>query len=185
MSNIRSRANVYIGLLKILFFLIFLIITNLALSAQEQESMTTRVLEDGTTITHTFNKSREIIREDIILKSGRHKTTYFDAEGKPKYGVVMTGTGSFGLMYYDQEKAPLFKFYDYGNNDTIIQFYSADFEQIGRIRMAIFDGERKIIFEEEKWYFDKGLVFIILSCLLGMIFGLFAGILISRRYHTE
>ena len=185
MSNIQCQKYSYIYLLKILLFLIFLIVSNPDLSSQEQQHRTTRVLNDGTTIIHTYDESHRLYQEDIILKSGRHKTTYFDAEEKPKYGVVMTGTGSFGLMYYDQTISPLFKFWDYGNNDTIIQFFSSNSEPMRIIRMSTFKGERKIKWEDEKWHFNIGLVIIILSSLLGMIVAFFTGILIGRRSHAK
>jgi hypothetical protein len=106
-------------------------------------------MSDGTTIIHAYDESGRLVQEDLILKSGRHKTTYFDSEEKPKYGVVTTGTGSFGLMYYDKMKSPLFKFWDYGNNDTIIQFYSINLEPIGKIRILLSGGERKVFWEDE------------------------------------
>ena len=180
----RRRVRRAIGS-KLFVFLLVLTTIGPGVRAQEEGSRTRRVLDDGTTIIHTFDESHVLIREDIILRSGRHKATYFDAEGNPRYGVVTTGTGAFGLMYYDQADAPLFKFWDYGNNDTIIQLYSTDLEPIGRVRLAVSGGDRTAVWETEERRFVARVLFPAIVCVCGILLGLFFGVRIGRRAHTE
>lgn len=182
MSKILYQNTPYSYLLKILFFLIFLLITNAVLNSQEQIKKKTQTLNDGTTIIKLYNETNNLAQEDIILRSGRHKTTYFDDKGKPKYGVIRTGTGSFGLMYYNQEKAPLFKFWDYSENDKIIQFYSSNFEPMEKIVLLTSNGERRIVLENKKQSSCRIGLYLFLAGLLGLILGFFSFFLIGRKY---
>ncbi len=175
----------HIYAMKCLFLSFFLFFTSLHLYSSEQQQRTTRVMSDGTTIIHTYDELGKLCQEDLILKSGRHKTTFLDAEEKPKYGVVTTGTGSFGLMYYDKMKSPLFKFWDHGNDDTIIQFYSVNMEPIGKIRMSLSNGERRINWEDEKRQNYIGLAIALSSALIVAIVSFLAGVFISRRCRAK
>lgn len=169
---------------KILFILLFLIIPGPGAASLEINTRMTRVLEDGTTIIQSFDEGNRLTREEIVLRSGRHKTTYFDAEGRPQWGVVFTGTGSFGLMYYDQASAPLFKFFDHGNNDTVMDFFSVDNRKIESVRIVTSNGERRIIREESLPWGERTKFFIV-SSLGGMIVGIIIGLMWGRRHYTE
>ncbi len=61
--------------------LVLLIVVFAGLDAQEQVS--TRILDDGTTITRTYDPAGTIRTETIVLRSGRFKTTYFHNDGTP------------------------------------------------------------------------------------------------------
>lgn len=144
------------------------------LNAQEQVS--TRILDDGTTVTRTYDPIGTIRTETIVLPSGRYTTSFFRDDGTPRYGVVDTGTGSFGLMYYDQaDEPPLFKFWDHGDNDRVIRFYSRDktsLRQIAEIRLPEIDGERRVI-GDESFRGGRSAAPLIVSFLAGII-GCFA-----------
>ncbi|MBI9109183.1 MAG: hypothetical protein JEZ04_20730 [Spirochaetales bacterium] len=140
LNSIRNRYNV----LMVSFFLILFF----SIAIDEAIAEDIQILEDGTTIIHTYDDLQKMIKEEIILRSGRHKTTFFDSEEKPKYGVVYTGTGAFGLMYYDKSEAPLFKFFDYGNNDRQLYFLSNDFDKIGTVQFQSENNERSILIQK-------------------------------------
>ncbi len=166
---------------RIFLIIAFVFIINYPLHGEENEYTTTKVLGDGTTITHRYNEFDEIIREDIVLYSGRHKATFFD-EGQPKYGVVTTGTGSFGLMYYDRKGgAPLFKFWEYADKETMIQFYSTNLTPIGSIRLDTVEGERVVRWEGEETPPEKPFGFMLLFSISGLALGFLLGFFIFRR----
>ncbi len=137
------------------------------------------VLEDGTTIINTYNNIGKHIKEEIILRNGRHKTTFFDLDEQPKYGVLYTGSGAFGLMYYDQSMAPLFKFYDYGNDDIEIYFLSKDFEKIDTIKLYTENGKRKIDIKKDE-AIDNKIKNNTIYTLRDIIIGIFIGIILSK-----
>ena len=117
------------------------------------EEIETKIItnnNNGATIIHTYGQTGKLLKEEIILYSGRYKTTYFDENENPQYGIIKTATGSFGIIYYDQEKSPLFKYWEYNENDRIIQFYSTELIPIGKIIIKMKNGERKIYWEDEK-----------------------------------
>jgi hypothetical protein len=179
--NTRRQKQCFNDEVKILFLSVFMIVSDTGISSQEQQHGTTQVLSDGTTIIHAYDETGRLLQEDLILKSGRHKTTFFDSHGKPKYGVVTTGTGSFGLMYYDEMKSPLFKFWDHGNNDTVIQFYSINLEPIGKIKMLLSGGERKVFWEDEHGRNALRSAIIILSAVIALAVAFISGILMGRK----
>lgn len=111
---------------------------------------TTRMLDDGTTIIEVRDETGRLIRDEVVLRNGRHKKTYFDDGGDPQYSVVATGTGSFGIMYYDEAEAPLFKFWHHGDGEKIIQFHSRTFDLIGSIEIETDGAERRIVWNEER-----------------------------------
>ncbi|MCG8478871.1 MAG: hypothetical protein MI724_07235 [Spirochaetales bacterium] len=117
--------------------------------AGETPETTTHVLQDGTTIIETHDEAGRLIREEVVLRNGRHKTTYFDAGGEPRYSVVTTGTGSFGIMYYDEAEAPLFKFWHHGGGERIIQFHSHTFEPIGSVMIETDGTDRRVVWSRE------------------------------------
>lgn len=145
------------------------------------EAIATSVLADGTTIIQAFGANELLRREEIILRNGRHKTTYFDSSGEPKYGIVSTGTGAFGMMYYDQEDAPLFKFWDYGGHDYLIQIYSTTFERIESVRIGDDDGERVVRRDDGAGRRSGGRT---RSPILWSIVGLVVGVPLGMRLKT-
>lgn len=169
MNLIPSRNSIRIGL--ILFFI--------SLSIIASENKKTQVLENGTTFIHTFNSLNMLEKEEIILKSGRHKITFYDMNEQPQYGVVHTGTGSFGLMYYDEAAAPLFKFFDYKNGNKQLYILSENFKKIYTIDFYIKNNKRMIHIQNE----NKKYNFIIIqSFFWGMIFCLLMKSLILKFY---
>ena len=152
-------------IVKFVFFLLFstFIITS--------ESKEIQVLKNGTTFIYTYNSLDMLVKEEIILKSGRHKTTFYDMNEQPQYGVVYTGTGSFGLMYYEETAAPLFKFFDYGNGNKQLYVLSNDFEKICTVNFYTENNKRKIHIEGVNEAYN--LAIIVQIFLWGMIVGLF------------
>lgn len=138
--------------------------------AGEIPDTTTHVLQDGTTIIETHDEAGLLIREDVVLRNGRHKTTYFDDRGDPHYSVVTTGTGSFGIMYYDEAEAPLFKFWHHGAGDKIIQFHSRTFEPIGSVEIETDGTDRRIVWSGEAARRSAGALPILVSFLTGAVF---------------
>ncbi len=136
----------------------------------ETPRTTTRVLQDGTTILETRDETDRLLREEVVLRNGRHKTTYFDGRGDPHYSVVTTGTGSFGIMYYEESEAPLFKFWHYGNDEKIIQFHSDTFDLIGSIEIQTDNAERRVVWSEETNRGSKAMIWIPVSFLAGALF---------------
>lgn len=139
----------------------------------------TRELDDGTIIVQSFDADERLVREEIFLSNGRHKSTFFNQYGTPQYALVSTASGSFGMMYYDQADAPVFKFWDHGNHDYLIQTYSAGFEKIGAIGIESINGERKVTWTPQEGVGDHqpgvGLVAPLVGLIIGLLFGIGAG----------
>ncbi len=150
-----------------------------------EERATTRILDDGTTIVRTLDSHGRIVREEVILSNGRHKTTYFDQHGDPKYAVVYTATGSFGMMYYEQADAPLFKFWDHGNHDYRIQTYSETFEKIGALRINSINGARTVAWEPQNDGKDRRNRRDWILPFVGLIIGALIGYPTGRRVRSK
>ncbi|MBI9055953.1 MAG: hypothetical protein JEY96_19180 [Bacteroidales bacterium] len=76
------------------------------LFSEREQTEKIKVLEDGTTIINTYNNVNKHIKEEIILRNGRYKTTFFDIDEQPQYCSLYTCNGAFGLIYYEQLLTP-------------------------------------------------------------------------------